>query len=91
VDRANAWATGDVARMQAALDTPEDIACRDALATDAGSADLIAQFRRAWLKSFDQQLAAGGVTVAVVNIDLLLEKNGVLDELRAQGYEVEGP
>jgi len=36
-------------------------------------------------------LQSGGVTVAVVNIDLLLEHGGLLDELRAKGYEVEAP
>jgi hypothetical protein len=29
--------------------------------------------------------------VAVVNIDLLLEHGGLLDELRAKGYEIEAP
>jgi len=31
------------------------------------------------------------VTVAVVNMDMLLEKGGILDELRAKGYAIEGP
>ncbi len=32
-----------------------------------------------------------GVTLAVVNMDLLLEPGGLLDELRAQGYQVDAP
>jgi hypothetical protein len=32
-----------------------------------------------------------GVTVAVVNIDMLLEKDGLLDELRAAGYDIDAP
>jgi len=36
-------------------------------------------------------LHAGGVTVAVVNIDMLLERSGLLDELRAKGYTVDPP
>jgi hypothetical protein len=32
-----------------------------------------------------------GVTVAVVNIDMLLEPGGLLDELRAKGYQIEAP
>jgi hypothetical protein len=36
-------------------------------------------------------LQNGGVTVAVVNIDMLLEPGGLLDELRAKGYEVDAP
>jgi hypothetical protein len=31
------------------------------------------------------------VTIAVMNIDMLLEPGGVLDELRAKGYEVDAP
>jgi hypothetical protein len=29
--------------------------------------------------------------VAVVNIDMLLEPGGLLDELRAKGYQIEAP
>jgi hypothetical protein len=29
--------------------------------------------------------------VAVVNMDLLLEKGGLLDELRTKGYDIDGP
>jgi hypothetical protein len=29
--------------------------------------------------------------VAVLNMDLLLEPGGILDELRAKGYEVDSP
>ena len=35
--------------------------------------------------------ARRGVTLAVVNMDLLLGRGGLLDELRAQGYEVDAP
>jgi butyrate kinase len=31
------------------------------------------------------------VTVAVVNMDMVLERGGLLDELRARGYEVDVP
>jgi hypothetical protein len=31
------------------------------------------------------------VTVAVVNIDMLLEPGGLLDELRAKGYQIDAP
>jgi hypothetical protein len=47
--------------------------------------------RRTWLGTIETHLLNGGVTVAVMNIDMLLEPGGVLDELRAKGYEVEAP
>ena len=57
----------------------------------AGASDLIAQIRRTWLEEMEKYLRTGGVTVAVVNIDLLLEKGGLLDELRAKGYDIDAP
>jgi len=47
--------------------------------------------RRTWLSAIETRLQNGGVTVAVVNIDMLLEPGGLLDELRAKGYEVDAP
>ena len=91
VERAQAWSTGNVERIDrlrgpAALD-----ACRAALDRAGGVSDLIAQIRRTWLTRMDDDLRGGGVTVAVVNMDLLLEKGGLLDELRAKGYDVDAP
>ena len=56
-----------------------------------GAADLIARMRRTWLGSIEKYLQNDGVTLAVVNMDLLLEPGGLLDELRAKGYEVDAP
>jgi uncharacterized protein YbaP (TraB family) len=39
----------------------------------------------------DHALESGGTTLAVVNMDLLLGKGGLLETLKAQGYEVEAP
>jgi hypothetical protein len=39
----------------------------------------------------EKYLQSGEVTVAVVNMDLLLEKGGLLDELRAKGYDIDTP
>lgn len=91
VDRANAWATGDVERMESLPDSDEDLACRAAISADSGSADLIAQVRRTWIANIKQHVDHGGTTLAVMNIEVLLEKGGLVDQLRAQGYEVEAP
>jgi hypothetical protein len=56
-----------------------------------GAADLIARMRRTWLAAIDESLQRGGQTLAVVNMDMLLEPGGLLDELRAKGYEVDAP
>jgi len=90
VDRAQAWADGNVERIEKLREPAEVDACRAAL--DAGAAaDLIARMRRTWLSAIESHMQNGEVTVAVVNIDMLLEPGGLLDELRAKGYEVEAP
>lgn len=91
VERAQAWAGGNIERLQSLREPVEVDACRAALDAGSGASDVIAQVRRTWLDSVDQHLQGGGVTVAVVNIDLLWEKGGLLDELRAQGYAIDAP
>jgi uncharacterized protein YbaP (TraB family) len=91
LDRAQAWAGGNVERI-ANLPQPKEVdACRTALDVEGGAADLMALMRRTWFGSIEKHLQSGGVTVAVVNIDVLLERGGLLDELRAKGYDVDAP
>jgi uncharacterized protein YbaP (TraB family) len=91
VERAQAWASGNVERIEKLAEPHEVDSCRAALDSDSGAADLIARIRRTWLDAIDTRLQSAGVTVAVVNIDMLLEHGGLLDELRAKGYEVDAP
>jgi len=91
VDRARAWATGDLERIERLHEPSEVDECRAALDEGAGANDLIALVRRTWLDSIEKYLRSGGVTVAVVNMDMLLEKGGLLDELRAKGYDIDSP
>jgi hypothetical protein len=66
-------------------------ACQAALDAGSGAADLILRIRQTWFDAIEKRLQNGRVTVAVVNIDLLLERGGLLDELRARGFEVDSP
>jgi hypothetical protein len=91
VDRAQAWADGNVERLEKLPEPQEVDACRAALDSDVGAADLIALIRRTWLDAIEKRLTTPSITVAVVNIDMMLERGGLLDELRAKGYEVEAP
>jgi uncharacterized protein YbaP (TraB family) len=91
VDRALAWADGNVERIEKLREPAEVDACRAALDAGVGAADLIARMRRTWLSAIETHLQDREVTVAVVNIDMLLEPGGLLDELRAKGYEVDAP
>jgi uncharacterized protein YbaP (TraB family) len=91
VDRATAWATGNVERIQNTPEPAEVSACRDAVSADAGAGDLLALMRRTWISNMLKYLQGGGVTLAVVDMDMLLEHGGILDALRAEGYEVDPP
>jgi uncharacterized protein YbaP (TraB family) len=91
VDRAQAWANGNVELIQKLREPAEVDACRAALDTGVGAADLIARIRHTWLTTIEAHLQKSGVTVAVMNMDLLLEPGGLLDELRAGGYQVDAP
>jgi uncharacterized protein YbaP (TraB family) len=91
VERAQAWASGNVERIAKLREPAEVDACRAALDTGVGAADLIARMRQTWFGTIEKHLQDGGVTVAVMNMDMLLEPGGVLDELRAKGYEVDAP
>jgi uncharacterized protein YbaP (TraB family) len=91
VARAQAWADGNLERLQS-LPVPREVdACRDALEGGRGALDIVALMRRSWLGSIEKSLQGSGTTVAVVNLDLLLDRGGLLDELRAAGYQVEAP
>ncbi len=90
-ERAQAWADGNVEKI-ASLRQPAAVdACRVAMEQGAGASDLIALARRTWLDAMLKYLQQDGVTVAVVNIDLMLEPGGLLDELRAKGYDIDAP
>jgi uncharacterized protein YbaP (TraB family) len=91
IARAEAWATGNIERIQSLPEPREVDACFAALAADAGAADLLTQFRRTWVDNLDAHLRAGDRSLAVVNMDLLLERGGLIDALRARGYAVDPP
>jgi uncharacterized protein YbaP (TraB family) len=91
VDRAQAWADGNVERIENTPDLEEVDACRNALDAGKGAFDAISRVRQTWLDNVEKYLRSAGTTIAVVNLDLLLERGGLLDQLRAKGYEIDAP
>lgn len=91
IERAQAWATGDVQRIQSLPESAEVAACRAAIIVDPGAGDLLALLRQTWLENMERHLQAGGVTLAVASMDMLIESGGFLDELRAHGYTIDAP
>lgn len=91
VDRAQAWASGNVERIESMPELKEVNACRNALDAGKGALDVISRIRQTWLQNIESHLRSAGTTIAVVNLDLLLERGGLLDQLRAKGYQIDAP
>ncbi len=91
VDRAQAWAHGNVERIENTPELKDVDACRNALDAGKGAFDVIGRIRQTWLDTIDKYLRSAGTTIAVVNLDLLLERGGLLDQLRAKGFEIDAP
>jgi uncharacterized protein YbaP (TraB family) len=91
VARAQAWVTGDVERIQSLPEPGEVDSCVAALSASGRAADLLAQIRGTWLDALEAHLTRGEPTLAVINMDLLLQPGGLLEELRTAGYTVDAP
>jgi len=96
VERANAWAVGDMASLLERRFDDELRACALAvLATDAakkrGLDTLPQRLVEAWLQAASESLETAANTVAVSDLRLLLADDGLLAGLRARGYLVLAP
>jgi uncharacterized protein YbaP (TraB family) len=91
MERAQAWADGNVERIENLPELKEVDTCRNALDEGKGASDVIGRIRQTWVDTIEKHLRSDGTTIAVINLDLLLERGGLLDELRAKGYEVDAP
>lgn len=56
-----------------------------------GDPEIGPQLRAAWLEAIEGALSEPGVTLAVAPVRLLAEPGGVLDDLEARGFVIEGP
>jgi uncharacterized protein YbaP (TraB family) len=91
VERAQAWAVGNVERIENLPELKDVDACRTALDAGKGALDVIGRIRQTWMENIEKNLRSAGTTIAVVNLDMLLERGGLLDQLRAKGYEIDAP
>jgi hypothetical protein len=86
---ATAWAAGDVTGMQANLSEPRFYDCLVALSVHAAVLD--SRFIDDTVDGITDAMDGGGHSLAVVEIGILLRRNGVLDRLRSEGIAVAGP
>ena len=91
VERAQAWTGGNVERLENMPELKSVDACRNALDAGQDAVDVIGRIRQTWLENIEKYLHSAGTTIAVVNLDLMLERGGLLDQLRAKGYEIDAP
>ncbi|MBA0284678.1 TraB/GumN family protein [Stenotrophomonas maltophilia] len=96
VTNANAWSTGETARIDVSLTSKRDELCTDSLsnapaARAFGMPDIRTVVREKWLAAADKALQTNTTTLAVLPIADLSGNDGYIDALRQRGYEVESP
>lgn len=96
VERANAWAVGDVRTLEELAFDSEIRACALALLdSDAlrkrGFTDLPQRVVEEWVRVAEESLAQHATTVAVADYAVLTNADGLLPALRTRGYEVIAP
>ena len=94
--RANAWATGDVAKLRELTHVDNASACIAVVMgaqvmQDRGYTDWPARRAAAWVAAAEAALARNASTVAVLSIDQILKPDGFVAQLREKGYVVEDP
>lgn len=90
--RAEAWAQGDVATLREFSTLVDDTACLASLGGAGLSAgDIETRALGTWRTTLIRALDRPGTRLALVNADVLLKPGGLLQQLRAGGYAVEGP
>ncbi|MDG2524685.1 TraB/GumN family protein [Stenotrophomonas sp. HITSZ_GD] len=96
VERANAWAVGDIEALRQMPREDPASACSAALsdtdfARNRGMDRLEQRLREHWLGIARKALRENSGTFAVLPLSVLLAPNGYLEALRAEGYAVEAP
>ena len=86
---AEAWAIGDVAGMMANWSRSSAYDCLTQLSPHAAAIDM--RSIGDTVSAINDALANGGRSIALVDIGILMRKDGVLDRLKAEGVSVTGP
>lgn len=96
VERANAWAVGDIeALKRLPREDPRGVCTRalsdSGFAKGRGYGDLNEKLAQHWLALAESALRTNRSTFALLPISELLAPQGYLERLRARGYSVEAP
>ncbi len=93
--RANFWSLGDIVGLRSLPYPDEEVACLDAF---LAVPEFREQFESArtriaqlWLSTAEAALDKNVSSFAVLPISVLLKQDGLLDQLKAKGYEIQEP
>ncbi len=93
--RANAWASGDLAGLRELPYVDQTLTCFNGMASTPALRqrldDAVATSKSEWLKAVESALDRNVSTFAVAPINQLTSDDGLLVLLRARGIRVEGP
>jgi uncharacterized protein YbaP (TraB family) len=89
--RAVAWANGDVKALRELPNPDTAAACAQLYSSSALLGELTAREHAARIDALIAAIARNRTTLALYPIDDLLAHSGVLSQLKAQGYDVDGP
>lgn len=88
--RATAWARGDVAALRRLPTPPQRLACANVLRAAPELAALMDQAEARWWSAVEDASAKHGSVFVVASIDRILT-GGILRDLEAKGFAIEGP
>lgn len=96
VERANAWAVGDIETLRTTGYRSQYEACQAAWTSSEtirkrGLTDLDARSRAHWLQVAERALREHRTSLALVPVQALVEEDGYLAALAARGYVIESP
>lgn len=96
VDRANAWAEGDVEVLRSLPYQNQFTACSavftsTSIARKQGMQDIQSRLENEWLAAAEKSLSQNMSTFAVLPVSQLLQSEGLLQRLAARGYRIEEP
>jgi uncharacterized protein YbaP (TraB family) len=94
--RANAWATGDIAALRQMTYADQMTACREAISESAlmrqrGFGDLEQRLQHTWLDAARKALNEHATSVGMLPVARLVARDGWLTQLAAEGYKVQAP
>lgn len=89
--RASSWARGDVDALRKLNANQTRTKCREAILSVQRVKEVSDQAKSLWFNAIVESIKQYNSSVALGPVYDLIGKDGVLDQLRAAGYQVEGP